>query len=248
MKAASTDSIHENTRIIYSKAFYNCTSLTSITIPDSVTSIGAQAFWACKNLASVTIPDSVTSIGSSAFYNCTNLASITIPDSVTSIGNNAFDGCTSLAYSQYDNAYYLGNASNPYLVLVKATSTDITSCSIHENTRFIQSHAFSFCNNLISITIPDSVTSIDSYTFWSCRSLTSITIPDSITSIGNNAFDGCTSLNTVYYGGTADDWAGIDISYSNYALTSDTLYYYSETEPAASGNYWHYVDGVPTKW
>ena len=77
-------------------AFYNCKSLTSITIPDSVTSIGDYAFYYCRSLTSITIPDGVTSINSFAFYNCTSLTSITIPDSVTSIGDYAFAHCTSL--------------------------------------------------------------------------------------------------------------------------------------------------------
>ena len=77
-------------------AFYDCTSLTSITIPDSVTSIGNLAFRECTSLTSVTIPDSVTSIGDDAFRDCTSLASVTIPDRVTSIGRSAFEGCTSL--------------------------------------------------------------------------------------------------------------------------------------------------------
>ena len=77
-------------------AFYGCTGLTNITLPEYVTSIGRSAFSHCSRLTSVTIPNTVTSIGRSAFYNCTGLTSITIPDRVKSIGENAFNGCSSL--------------------------------------------------------------------------------------------------------------------------------------------------------
>ena len=91
-------------------AFYNCTSLTSIIIPDSVTSIGSYAFHNCTSLTSITIPDSVTSIGDWAFYYCTNLTSITIPDSVTSIGSHAFYSCRSLKSIKYRGTQAQWNA------------------------------------------------------------------------------------------------------------------------------------------
>ena len=89
-------SIRSGTRMITPSAFSYCYSLTSVTIPDSVTSIGDRAFSYCSSLSSVTIPDSVTSIGNEAFYSCSNLTSVTIPDSVASIGSLAFFGCTNL--------------------------------------------------------------------------------------------------------------------------------------------------------
>ena len=82
-------------------AFYYCDALTSVTIPDSVTSIGDYAFSYCDSLTSVTIGNSVTSIGSYAFYSCDSLTSVTIPDSVTSIGDYAFEYCDSLNYVAY---------------------------------------------------------------------------------------------------------------------------------------------------
>ena len=77
-------------------AFGNCSGLTSVTIPNSVTSIGRWAFYECSGLTSVTIPNSVTSIGVNAFRSCTGLTSVTIPNSVTSIGEAAFHRCGGL--------------------------------------------------------------------------------------------------------------------------------------------------------
>ena len=140
----------------------NDKTVTSITIPDSVTSIGNGAFRYCTSLTSITIPNSVMSISNGAFWNCTKLASITIPNSVTSIGNDAFRYCTSLA-----------------------------SITIPNSVTSIGDSTFWNCKSLASITIPESVTSIGNSVFIGCTSLASITIPNSVTSIGNNAFDGC---------------------------------------------------------
>jgi hypothetical protein len=92
------------------------------------------------------------------------------------------------------------------------------------------------------------VTTIGVCAFDSCSSLTSVVIGDGVTTIDWYAFNGCSSLTSVYYTGTAEEWEGIGIGGSNSSLTSATRYYYSATTPTEAGNYWHYVDGVPTPW
>lgn len=199
-------------------AFYKCSSLREITLPfigeskdgtenthfGYIFGAGSYSYnndYVPSSLKKVIIT-SATKINDYAFYGCSSLTRITIPDSVTSIGYSAFVGCSRLQYNKYDNAYYLGNDSNPYVVLVKAKSEDITTCTIHEKTKVIYSSAFSGCSSLKSVTIPDSVTSIGDSAFYGCDNLTSITIPDSVTSIGYRAFYGCSSLKSVTFENT----------------------------------------------
>ena len=147
------------------KIYLNNDLVTTLTIPDSVTTIGSGAFRGCSSLASVTIHDGVTSIGYEAFRYCSGLTSVTIGNSVTSIGDYAFENCSGL-----------------------------TSVTIPDSVTSIGNYAFYGCSGLTSVTIPDSVTSIGNYAFYGCSGLTSVTIPNSVTSIGNYAFDGCYKL------------------------------------------------------
>ena len=206
---------------------------TDIIIPKTykskkVTYIGPNAFLNCTSLTSIQLPNSIIRIERGAFSGCTNLTSIKIPDSLTYIGESVFRNCNSLQYNEYDNAKYLGNENNPYLILVKAKSIDIVTCVIDEKCKFIDTSAFAVCFRL-----------------------TSVTIGNSVTSIGKRAFDFCTSLTRVYYKGTKEQWNTISIGDSNDYLISATRYYYSETEPTDGDNlYWHYDDDgiTPILW
>ena len=166
--------------------FYGCTSLSNINLPDKLMYIHPNAFeetaiydnpdnWengvlyidnylikASESLSgSYTIREGTIGIAYTAFSNCKNLVNLTIPDSILSASNYAFKNSNNLTYNEYDNAYYLGSNTNPYLILVKAKNTSIVSCDIHPNTRIISYEAFQNCKSLENITIPNNVKMID---------------------------------------------------------------------------------------
>ena len=223
-------------------AFFLCSSLTNVTIPNSVTSIGDYAFYDCRSLTSVKIPDSVTSIGENAFVGCSSLTSVTIPDSVTSIGENAFGGCSSLTNVTIpDSVTSIGNGiffdcNNLTSVTISDSVTSIgeyafggcsslTSVKIPDSVTNLGYGAFAECSSLTSVTIGNSVTSIGDGAFYECSGLTSVTIPKSVKSIGWTAFYKCTKLKDVYYSGSKIDWDAISINDDNTCLTDATIHY-----------------------
>ncbi len=183
-------------------------TITSIEIPNSVTSIGEKAFYNCKGLTSITIGSSVTSIGEWAFAWCSGVTSITIPNSVTSIGEGAFSGCSGL-----------------------------TSITIPNSVTSIESYAFEYCSGLTSITIPNSVTSIEDQAFSGCENIETLYISNAIESIGENAFAGCKKIKEIKIGlekpirGNANIFA--DTVYDNATLyiPNGTKSLYDKREP-----------------
>ena len=174
-------------------AFYGCSGLTSVTIPNSVTTIGSGAFYNCSGLTSVTIPNSVTNIDREAFYNCSGLTSMTIPNSVTTIGSSAFYNCSGL-----------------------------TSVTIGNSVTTIGDRAFYNCSGLTNVTIPNSVTNIDREAFYGTAwydnqpnglvyaghvaykykgtmpSNTRISLQAGTLGIASSAFSECSAMSSVY--------------------------------------------------
>ena len=217
-----TVSISNGVSSIGDHAFRYCGKIESITMPESIGSIGANAFRQCTSLTSLVIPSSVESIGANAIRGCTNLANITLPSGLTSVGDYALEENPKLNYNEYDNAYYLGNSQNPYVVLVKAKDSSVESCEVNSNTNIIYFSAFQNCTKLTGIRIHGNITWIGAYAFdgctklanvtfdggaktlqtmeyifRNCTSLTAVTIPQNASYLYGGTFAGCTSLEKV---------------------------------------------------
>lgn len=175
--------------VIYidNNAFDNRKSITSVSIPKTVRSIGEEAFQDCTSLTDVIILGEITDIEEYTFEGCESLVNINIPDSVTEIDSHAFKGCTSL-----------------------------TNITIPDSVTDIYSNAFEDCKSLKKITIPDGVSEIRGYTFYGCSSLESVTIPDSVTNIYSGAFKGCGNLKKIIFEGTVEEWNAIDLACLTY--------------------------------
>lgn len=220
-RSVTAFTIAQSTKFIYQNAFAYCEGLTSITIPNGITSIGDSAFVNCKNIADITFAQNskLTRIGEKAFGNCSGFTYITIPDSVTSIEDSAFLACTRMMFIEFDrNSELTRIGNNAFMSCEKLTGIDIpnsvtsigedafynsgiTSVKFGENSKLtsIGKGAFYACSSLTSITIPSGVTSIGDTTFRECSRLKSITFDENskLTSIGVSAFYNCDFLSSI---------------------------------------------------
>ena len=227
--------------------FANCESLENIVLPYGLLKIRSSTFYYCKSLKSIVIPDSVIEIDGFIFYECNELTSVTIPSSVKKINGSLFRYCGKLKNLNVDqnNSVY-DSRNNCNAIIETKTNKLVSGCQttkIPDGVSIIGESAFEMCTGLSYVSIPDSVRTIESNAFSCCYQLTTIVIPKSVQSIDKNTFWDARSL-AIYYLGTPSDWLS---KFGELELSK--VSYYSESKPTdTSYSYWHYVNGVPTKW
>ena len=212
--------IPDSVKTIGERAFRECSNLKTIRFSNSLESIGIDAFMKCTRLTTVTFPESLQTIERYAFSDCERLGDIIIPDSVTELGQNAFSNCDSM-----------------------------TSITFPKNMEEIRSGMCENCENLTNVVFPENVKIIRGYAFFNCASYVRPLLKKSLEKIEAEAFGYDWGIDKTFYEGTQEEFELIDIgSNGNNCILDKPIYYYSDSEPATPGNFWRYVEGVPTIW
>ena len=224
-------SIGNGTKTIGSYTFDGCNNLTSVNFGESVTNINSYAFYMCSGLSEIVIPSSTQSLGAYAFASCTALTTISIGDGVTLITDSTFSSCSNIIYNEYGNCKYLGNQVNPYHALIKVTNNNFSNYNIHENTKMIADYAFNDCSRIVNITIPKSIVAIGAYAFKNCSSITNVYASDiatwcNITGLGGLMPYGSSSKNLYFNGVLLPNELVIPVGVSKIA---DYAFYNCET-------------------
>ena len=223
---------------------FRYTNISKITLPDGVISIGEMAFEGCYYLQNIIIPKSVRYIEPYAFRSCKSLTEMIIPESVIYFGDGVFRFCNELRRVEF-----LG-AKTDLRNYVFDDCEKLTDATLPKEISALGEQLFCGCNSLTYIKIPDSVTTIKKSAFVLCENLQTVVIGSGVQIIESNAFGGCESLKTIYYNGSAEDWARIiNNSLDELMELNVEIYFYSSEKPIEEGKYWYSNEyGIPVKW
>ncbi len=218
--ASKIDGVNYLTAWNYGGELYVNNNLVTEVVLSGISEIKAGAFSGMKKITAVTLPEGLKTIGTGAFAK-TNISDITLPEGLEKIGASAFYHCDSLGE-----------------IVIPDSVTDI------------ENDAFESCEGLSKVRLGKGIDHLSSAVFYACTSLKEVVIPNTVQWIGANAFVSCNSISAVYFEGTAEEWQTLEeeIYSGNDYVKNATRYYYSETEPTESGNFWHYVANKPIKW
>lgn len=263
--------LSNNLKILNASMFYGCTKLETVNLPTNLEEIGSCAFEGCTSLVSINLPSTLLFIGRGAFLNCSSLSGITLPNGLLAIGEGAFKGCISLGVlSIPDSVEELGNGAL-YSISPDAFSNSdryINDNGVLYNKSKTWLYHYDFNKEDEIFEIPSTVEVIDGGAFVgsvgnTVAKLKSVVIPKSLKYVLNSGFLTTTFYEdlfgfsdfsdfnklTVFYKGTSDEWNQITIYGEGNSLSKADICFYSNSQPGdTTKSYWHYVDGVPTKW
>ena len=178
-------------------AFYGCSNLASVSLPDTLNILGEKAFYGCRSLASVSLPNTVTMIGQSCFSGCAGLSGINIPEGIETINDSTFYGCSGLKEVTIpENVTSINNSAFAYC-------SQMQQVHLSDNLTSIGDSAFSNCTQLESVEVPNSVMTLSNNAFIDCTGLTSITVPGRFQyTVNTSPWKGCTAITTIRLTGT----------------------------------------------